>query len=413
MGKGNNNLVKLGDFTITSISDPGGKPVSEDLTFGIDEFLLPKKSKQRYNNKSKSTNSQINKSNKQSNNNNNNNNHKTFSRTEIEQLFSFNYKKDIRDIAEEYIQDKNSNTEEMEQEIEVAEEDSGEGGSNGLTVKDFEYISTEKEEEEEKEMELKNSNNIVDSNNSNFEDVVLEIEEEEEEEVLSFSVNSFLDKCDFEDSWENEFFGVKFDGEHLRHCNKNKKDRIKRFFESSYLSKKESDQRAWMSRYFSTVKGGEPLRQQERLNRTFKPSQDQTYEKELQAAMSMSAAEYDRTVGRSLAVTTLTQRQINDLLNRELTPEDYELLLLLDNSVKPKTTPKEVLRTLPTVKFSLSNTNHSNCDTCMVCLNEFNPNETVTNLPKCNHIFHGECINNWLANSSRNCPIDGLPCFDC
>lgn len=36
----------------------------------------------------------------------------------------------------------------------------------------------------------------------------------------------------------------------------------------------------------------------------------------------------------------LTQRQLNELMNRELTPEDYELLLLLDDSVAKKTVDK-------------------------------------------------------------------------
>ncbi|GMI90985.1 Arabidopsis Toxicos en Levadura 54 [Hibiscus trionum] len=41
---------------------------------------------------------------------------------------------------------------------------------------------------------------------------------------------------------------------------------------------------------------------------------------------------------------------------------------------------------------------------CSVCLNEFQEDETVRLLPKCNHAFHISCIDTWLR-SHTNCPL--------
>lgn len=41
---------------------------------------------------------------------------------------------------------------------------------------------------------------------------------------------------------------------------------------------------------------------------------------------------------------------------------------------------------------------------CSVCLSEFQENETLRLLPKCNHAFHLPCIDTWLT-SHTNCPL--------
>ncbi|KAL2460409.1 RING-H2 finger protein ATL54 [Abeliophyllum distichum] len=41
---------------------------------------------------------------------------------------------------------------------------------------------------------------------------------------------------------------------------------------------------------------------------------------------------------------------------------------------------------------------------CSVCLNEFQEDETLRLLPKCNHAFHISCIDTWLR-SHTNCPM--------
>ncbi|XP_041018640.1 E3 ubiquitin-protein ligase ATL6-like [Juglans microcarpa x Juglans regia] len=41
---------------------------------------------------------------------------------------------------------------------------------------------------------------------------------------------------------------------------------------------------------------------------------------------------------------------------------------------------------------------------CAVCLNEFEDNEKLRLIPKCDHVFHPECIDAWLA-SHTTCPV--------
>ncbi|CAN1232815.1 E3 ubiquitin-protein ligase ATL6 [Linum perenne] len=41
---------------------------------------------------------------------------------------------------------------------------------------------------------------------------------------------------------------------------------------------------------------------------------------------------------------------------------------------------------------------------CAVCLNEFEDDETLRLIPKCDHVFHPECIDAWLE-SHTTCPV--------
>jgi hypothetical protein len=63
------------------------------------------------------------------------------------------------------------------------------------------------------------------------------------------------------------------------------------------------------------------------------------YERELQAALKASANEAKHASG-------LSMQNLLDLSSRELTPEDYEMLLLLDSIIEKKTTSATVLEAL-------------------------------------------------------------------
>ena len=93
-----------------------------------------------------------------------------------------------------------------------------------------------------------------------------------------------------------------------------------------------------------------------------------------------------------------------DLQHRDLTPEDYELLLLLDDSVAPKTVSQSLLQSLVVMKVEEAKTVG---ELCSICMEIYHATQTVKQLP-CAHIFHEECIDMWLSNSSLNCPLDGL-----
>ena len=96
-----------------------------------------------------------------------------------------------------------------------------------------------------------------------------------------------------------------------------------------------------------------------------------------------------------------------NLQHRELTPEDYELLLQLDESVAPKTIAKSTLEEFKTDTV----TDTTSGDICAVCMEIYEVGQNRKFLP-CNHVFHAKCIDMWLEYSSMNCPVDGLPVND-
>lgn len=102
------------------------------------------------------------------------------------------------------------------------------------------------------------------------------------------------------------------------------------------------------------------------------------------------------------APARLSVQQLLDLQNRELTPEDYELLLMLDESVEKKKVSKDQFNS-----FSKEVLSAGLAVDCPVCMSPMATGETVTTLP-CKHQYHTACIEQWLTNSSPNCPLDGL-----
>lgn len=92
------------------------------------------------------------------------------------------------------------------------------------------------------------------------------------------------------------------------------------------------------------------------------------------------------------------------LQDRDLTPEDYEILLRLDERVAAKTVESDILKSLKTDKATSENAGES----CSVCMEEYTVGQDRTHLP-CGHVFHGPCIDTWLTKNSQNCPLDGLP----
>ena len=94
-----------------------------------------------------------------------------------------------------------------------------------------------------------------------------------------------------------------------------------------------------------------------------------------------------------------------NMQHRDLTPEDYDLLLQLDEArVKPKTMSENKLNTF---KTDIVDSN-DNLEVCPICMDLYEKGQERKYLP-CNHAFHSKCIDSWLKNSSMNCPIDNLP----
>lgn len=107
--------------------------------------------------------------------------------------------------------------------------------------------------------------------------------------------------------------------------------------------------------------------------------------------------------GAMLRHGALTAAQIQDLMSRDLTPEDYELLLLLDEGVKKaKTLSPEAAAALPRA----TGAGWVN-DACSICLCALEEDEDVRMLPACGHFFHATCAERWLTSSKSTCPVCG------
>mmetsp|Transcript_51139 Transcript_51139/g.121529 ORF Transcript_51139/g.121529 Transcript_51139/m.121529 type:complete len:223 (+) Transcript_51139:62-730(+) len=114
---------------------------------------------------------------------------------------------------------------------------------------------------------------------------------------------------------------------------------------------------------------------------------------------SSSAAE----TSSSALTIGLTQRQIQDLMTRELTPEDYELLLLLDSGNQPK----NVLSCSAAQRLPKPTHQRWLQEDCRVCLSSMRASEDVRMIPSCGHVYHADCIEHWLTSSKATCPLCG------
>ena len=94
----------------------------------------------------------------------------------------------------------------------------------------------------------------------------------------------------------------------------------------------------------------------------------------------------------------LTQAEMRALMTRELTPEDYELLLRLDESVKKKNVMSE-----KDAAALLESTLEGADVQCSVCLCDVESGESTV-LLACGHHFHPQCIRSWLVKKDT-CPM--------
>jgi hypothetical protein len=47
----------------------------------------------------------------------------------------------------------------------------------------------------------------------------------------------------------------------------------------------------------------------------------------------------------------------------------------------------------------------SACDSCSICICDLKEGEQVRLLPHCGHVFHNDCIKQWLTEQKRSCPL--------
>lgn len=108
-----------------------------------------------------------------------------------------------------------------------------------------------------------------------------------------------------------------------------------------------------------------------------------------------------RDNGDKFKSETLLSQLIN-IQDREITPEDFDLLLQLDTFVEVKTVPKSVIDNLRTEHIDKKSDSP-----CMICMEDYELGQLIMYL-ECNHFFHSRCIRTWLTVNSTKCPLDGL-----
>ncbi|XP_034112261.1 E3 ubiquitin-protein ligase Godzilla [Drosophila albomicans] len=65
--------------------------------------------------------------------------------------------------------------------------------------------------------------------------------------------------------------------------------------------------------------------------------------------------------------------------------------------------PKSMLKKLPVLRYTKNNTNIK-YETCVICLDDFVEDDKLRVLP-CSHPYHTHCIDPWLTENRRVCPI--------
>ncbi|CAF0783599.1 unnamed protein product [Didymodactylos carnosus] len=97
------------------------------------------------------------------------------------------------------------------------------------------------------------------------------------------------------------------------------------------------------------------------------------------------------------------------LVNRDITDNDYDLLLQLENAQNATVMgiPEKVVKSFPTERVHDTSRLLQRGEQCRLCLRSYQVGERVRRLPSCKHKFHIECIDGWLLHSHPTCPIDG------
>ncbi|KAH7825620.1 putative Zinc finger SWIM domain-containing protein 2 [Monocercomonoides exilis] len=123
-------------------------------------------------------------------------------------------------------------------------------------------------------------------------------------------------------------------------------------------------------------------------------------------------------LGGRTRIDGLSPSEISELQQREITPEDYALLLQLDEvHTQARKFPLSLRLITLLLDASSSSEQSQSIGTCAVCHNELYPAEGETDPSKrirslaCGHLFHAGCIDKQLLLSDL-CPIDNMPAID-
>jgi hypothetical protein len=124
------------------------------------------------------------------------------------------------------------------------------------------------------------------------------------------------------------------------------------------------------------------------------------HNEELEVQMALERSSED------IAPCGLSYQQIQELMNRDLTAEDFALLLELDETVAPITLSESVVDSYPVRVVE-----EGDCcldDHCPICMSNYEVGEMLKKISSCGHEFHEHCISYWLRERSTMCPLDNI-----
>jgi len=100
---------------------------------------------------------------------------------------------------------------------------------------------------------------------------------------------------------------------------------------------------------------------------------------------------------------------LEDLLFRDITPEDYDMLLQLDEDLARATASSSSIDSLEEM-----DPEELVGQKCVICQCSFDGEAAAGHQPvllRCQHAFHRECIKKWLLERSEVCPLCGDKAF--
>ena len=107
--------------------------------------------------------------------------------------------------------------------------------------------------------------------------------------------------------------------------------------------------------------------------------------------------------------SALPEAVVNNLMNREITDHDYDMLLQLDNqdATVPSNLSESTVRSFPVERIRHNSSLLAPGQQCRICLRGYEEGQFARRLP-CRHKFHRDCVDNWLLHQHATCPIDGI-----
>ena len=100
----------------------------------------------------------------------------------------------------------------------------------------------------------------------------------------------------------------------------------------------------------------------------------------------------------------------NENMNVLTTKQVQSLIPLVQHQAAYKNLSQTISRHNKNLSISDANYEHATiphvfaCETCSICLHDFDGKDMVRLLPRCAHLFHSKCIDPWLTSQKNCCP---------